>query len=133
MRKITGLVLVLIAFVAVFGSMVAAFAKSAPSVDPFSVLKAHPYFILKGKPSLSPNVMGFTPSQFRKAYGISSVTQTGSGITVAIIDACGNPHAQADLNKYDATFGLPATTIKVVKPQGTPCSDPGGWGVETDL
>ncbi|GAC1313730.1 MAG: S53 family peptidase [Ktedonobacteraceae bacterium] len=134
MRKITGLMLVLIAIVAVLGSTVAAFAKGTPGVDPFSVLKAHPYFILEGKPALSPNVvMGFTPSQFRNAYGISSVPQNGSGITVAIIDACGNPHAQADLNKYDVTYGLPAITIKVVKPQGTTCSDPGGWGVETDL
>lgn len=137
MRKITWSVLVLTALLAIFGSVVAAFARSAPGVpvvDPLTKYFAHPDFILKiRKGSPSPNVAGFTPAQFKKAYGINLLSNNGAGITIAIIDACGNSHVQADLNMYDSTYGLPATTIKIVKPQGTTCSDPQGWGVETDL
>lgn len=49
------------------------------------------------------------------------------------VPSTGNAGAQQGLNTYDSTFGLSATTVKVVKPQGTACSDPQGWGVETDL
>lgn len=138
MRKMTVSALVLIVVLALMGSAVAAFARGTPGVSsvvpPAAPLKAHTYFILKTpKGAASPNIAGFTPSQFLKAYGINLLKNKGKGITVAIIDACGNHHAQADLDKYDSTYGLPATTIKVVTPQGTPCSDPQGWGVETDL
>jgi subtilase family serine protease len=96
---------------------------------------ARPYFkirLLHAAPNSGGG--GLTPAQFDKAYGISALVKTwGKGVTIAIIDACGNPNAQNDLNKYDATYNLPATTIKVVTPEGTPCSNPSGWGVETDL
>jgi subtilase family serine protease len=133
MRKITASVLVLIALLAIAGSALSVFAQSA-TIDSFATHTAHPDFIVL-KRGVSPNSAGggFTPSQLRKAYGLATLKNKGKGVTVAIIDACGNPKAQADLNKYDSTFGLPATTIKVVTPQGQPCSDPQGWGVETDL
>jgi len=128
--------LVLIALLVILGSSLAAFARSTSnvaSVDPLTTHFAYPDFILKTKlGSVAPNFSGFTPAQFNKAYGVNLLTNRGAGITVGIIDACGNPNAQTDLNKYDTTYGLPATTITVVKPQGTPCSDPNGWGVETD-
>jgi len=135
MRTITALVLVLVALLAVIGSAVSAFAK-APSVsaNPL-VIYAHTHFKVKAirvKPFSAG--AGFTPKQFDKAYGIAALSKTkGKGITVAIIDACGNPNVQSDLNTYDLTYGLPATTVKVVTPEGTPCSDPQAWGVETDL
>jgi subtilase family serine protease len=135
MRTITASVLVLVALLAVIGSAVSAFAK-APSVsaNPL-VVYAHTHFKVKAirvKPFSAG--AGFTPKQFDKAYGISALSKTkGKGITVAIIDACGNPNVQSDLNTYDLTYGLPATTVKVVTPEGTPCSDPQAWGVETDL
>ncbi len=137
MRKFTASALVLIALLVILGSSLAAFARSTSnvaSVDPLTTHFAHPDFVLKTKVgSVVPNFSGFTPTQFNKAYGVNLLTNRGAGITVGIIDACGNPNAQTDLNKYDTTYGLPATTITVVKPQGTPCSDPNGWGVETDL
>jgi subtilase family serine protease len=135
MRKASVSALVLLVLLALLSVPLVASAKGTTglSADPLATLYAHPDFIRKGNASASPNVAGISPTQFRKAYGISSVTQTGAGITIAIVDACGNPGAQKDLNKYDTTFGLPATTIKVVKPQGTTCLDPNGWGVETDL
>ncbi len=40
---------------------------------------------------------------------------------------------QADLNTYDKTFGLPASTITTIYPQGKPKSIDQGWALETDL
>lgn len=132
MRKAAAPVLVLIALLAIVGTAVSTFAQSA-MVDPFTTHTAHPDFIIL-KRGVTPNVGGgYSASQLRTAYGLAALKNKSTGITVAIIDACGNPHAQADLNQYDAAFGLPATTIKIVTPQGPPCSDPQGWGVETDL
>lgn len=128
MRKLSGSLLVVMALLAIFGSAFAAFAASS---DPSAYLTAHPDFIIVGR--ANPNFSGFTPQQFKKAYDIDNLSQQGKGITIAIIDACGNTAAQSDLNAYDTKYNLPNTTITVVTPQGTPCSDPGGWGVETDL
>lgn len=135
MRKITGSVLVLTLLLALFGSAATAFAQSTPVEDPFDTTIAYPALILQqAHGTHAPNISGFTPSQFRKAYGIDQVQQQGAGITVAIVDACGNPHVQADLDQYDQTFGLPATTVKVVFSQGKKvCSQPSSWGLETDL
>jgi len=113
-----------------------AMAQSRSDGNQLAHLFAHPDFILKsahGRPG--PDVPGFSPQQLRTAYTLAGL-YNGCGatcVTVAIIDACGNTHAQADLNAYDAYFGLLATTITVVTPQGPPCSDPNGWGIETDL
>jgi subtilase family serine protease len=135
MRKASVFVPVLLVLFTMLSVPFAVSAKGTTgfSSDPLSTLYASPDFIRKGNASISPDIAGISPTQFRKAYGISSVAQNGKGITIAIVDACGNTGAQSDLNKYDTTFGLPATTIRVVKPQGTTCSDPMGWGVETDL
>jgi subtilase family serine protease len=136
MRKITGSVLVLTILLTVFGSAAIAFAQSASRVDPLAHIFAHPDFILETTHGTqAPNNSAYTPQQLTKAYAINQISKKdgGKGVTVAIDDACGNSHAQADLNAYDKAFGLKSTTIKVVQPEGTPCSDPGGWGVETDL
>jgi subtilase family serine protease len=116
---------------------VATFAKNDSVSDPLANT-ARIYLIVKTKigpemPNTPNAVSGITPTQFRKAYGVNLLKNNGKGITVAVVDACGNSAAQSDLNKYDSTFKLPATTIKVVKPQGPSCNDPPGWGVEVDL
>ena len=135
MRKASVSVLVLLVLFALLSVpfVVSAKGTTGLSSDPLATRYAHPDFIRKGKATISSALAGISPTQFRKAYGISLVTQNGTGITIALVDACGNPGAQKDLNYYDTTFGLPATTIKVVKPQGTTCSDPQGWGIEADL
>lgn len=139
MRKARISVFLLTTLLVIVGTTVwtvATFAKNASVSDPLTTLSAHTHLIVKkviGPELSSDAVSGIKPAQFRKAYGINLLKNNGAGITVAIDDACGNPNAQADLNKYDSTFKLPATTIKVVTPQGTPCSDPNGWGVEVDL
>jgi subtilase family serine protease len=38
----------------------------------------------------------------------------GTGSTVVIVDAFGSPTIQSDLNKFDAAFNLPATTVTVL-------------------
>ncbi len=135
MRKISASLLVLIAILTVFGSAVSALARPADTVDPFQTNLAYTHLVIKNLHAIANSGSGgFTPAQLRKAYGVDALVNTkGKGITVAIIDACGNPHAQADLDHYDSTYGLPATTIKVVTHGGTPCTPLDVWSVETDL
>jgi subtilase family serine protease len=61
-------------------------------------------------PSTSPwAVCGYVGSQLRSAYGIDPAITTGSGVTVAIVDAYADPHLGSDLATYiantDSTYG----------------------------
>ena len=85
---------------------------------------------------------GFTPAQLQTAYGFSNIAfngtaGTGSGETIAIVDAYDDPNIQSDLNAFDSYFGLPATTVSRVNETGGtsyPASDPtGGWELEESL
>src|SRR4051794_23162328 len=90
----------------------------------------------------SSSVDGFTPSQIRKAYGFDqisfgngSVAADGRGQTIAIVDAFNDPNIAADLNVFDAQFGLPAADLKVVNQTGgsrLPATD-AGWAGEIAL
>jgi subtilase family serine protease len=53
---------------------------------------------------------GYTPSQFRSAYGVSGTGLTGQGATVAITDAYAAPTIRLDANTYATTHGDPAFT-----------------------
>ena len=84
----------------------------------------------------------YTPAQLQQAYGFNSITfngvaGTGSGETIAIVDAYDDPNIQADLNTFDTQFGLPATTVTRVNQTGGtsyPASDStGGWELEESL
>ena len=84
----------------------------------------------------------YTPAQLKQAYGFNSilfngVVGTGSGETIAIVDAYDDPNIQSDLNTFDTQFGLPATTVTRVNETGGtsyPASDPtGGWELEESL
>jgi subtilase family serine protease len=55
-------------------------------------------------------VCGYTPSDFRKAYGVDGTGLTGSGATVAITDAYAAPTIRFDANRYASTHGDPAFT-----------------------
>src|SRR5204862_7514451 len=65
----------------------------------------------------------------------------GAGQTVAIVDAFDDPSAEADLNTYRSTYGLPACTtangcFKRVNQNGVQGSYPAnnqGWGLEISL
>jgi subtilase family serine protease len=60
----------------------------------------------------------YTPSFLKTAYNFPSTTGRhgldGTGSTIVIVDAYGSPTVQSDLNKYDTTLGLPATTITIL-------------------
>jgi len=89
-----------------------------------------------------PPTGSFTPAQIAQAYGINSITfngvaGTGSGETIAIVDAYDDPNIQADLNTFDTQFALPATTVIRVNQTGGrsyPGADQSGdWELEESL
>jgi subtilase family serine protease len=51
------------------------------------------------------NVCGYTPSQVRGAYGVSTSGMTGKGQTVAVVDAYASPTMQSDANQFATVTG----------------------------
>ncbi|MCX3061133.1 S53 family peptidase [Streptomyces beihaiensis] len=56
----------------------------------------------------SPTTTGYVPSDLRSAYHLGGTS--GSGRTVAIVDAMDDPNAESDLAAYRSAYGLPACT-----------------------
>lgn len=59
----------------------------------------------------------YTPGPVQTAYnltGLYSEGYSGQGQTIAILDWCGSPTIQHDLNGFSAKFGLPQTTINII-------------------
>lgn len=80
---------------------------------------------------------GYTPSALATAYGVNPAAATTQ--TVAIIDAYNDPNALADLNVFDAKYGLPAettTSFRILNQTGAssplPVAD-AGWAGEISL
>ena len=80
--------------------------------------------------------------QIQQAYDLPALFKKGTegqGQTIAIVDSFGSPTIQADLNTFDAAYGLPGTNVKVIQPAGAvPPWDPTngdmvGWAGETTL
>jgi PKD domain/PASTA domain/Divergent InlB B-repeat domain len=72
---------------------------------------------------------GYSPGQLAAAYGVNPATATSQ--TVAIVDAYQDPSVTADLDAFDAQYGLPAetsTSFKVVSQTGGSVS-----GITTDV
>ncbi|MEJ2291187.1 MAG: S53 family peptidase [Deinococcales bacterium] len=89
----------------------------------------------KGAPEASTTPQGYSPQQIRTAYGFSGLTATGSGTTIAIVDAYDDPNAEADLATFASTYGFPACDLtKVDQNGGThyPRTDQ-GWTLEISL
>jgi subtilase family serine protease len=74
----------------------------------------------------------YNPAQIRHAYGVDKLAISGTGQTIAIIDAYGSSSMQRDLNTFCSYFGLPAITVPVYYPQGRPGGNT-GWAQETAL
>jgi len=92
------------------------------------------------RPPSSASSSCYGPQQIWKAYGIDKLQAqglNGAGRSVTIIDAYGDPNMQAAIDAFDATFGLPNTTVNVIHPDGpnspTTLDNAFGWQVETDL
>ncbi len=88
---------------------------------------------------------GFTAAQITSAYLANnlnlitklkgSITGNGAGQTIAIVDAYNDPNISGDLATFDAKFGLPAASLKVVSETGAtnlPTTD-AGWSLEISL
>jgi len=86
------------------------------------------------------NNCGYTPAQVRGAYGVSQSAMTGTGQTVAIVDAYASPTMQGDANQFAKVVGdrpfrpgqyqqyLPATFTDTAANE---CDAPGWYGEET--
>jgi len=82
---------------------------------------------------------GFSPSDLRSAYKLSSTG--GSGQTVAIVDAYDDPNAEADMKTYRSHYGLSECTtangcFKKVNQKGETTNYPpanSAWAVEISL
>jgi len=121
---------------------------STHQTAPRSAVGFHARFLGPDPPSAQPSpycnfgnatapfiLLCYTPQDLKVAYDYPT-NLNGSGQTVVIVDAFGYPTVQADLNTFDAAFGLPATTVQIVC-QGGVCpafnpSDPDqvGWSQE---
>lgn len=95
--------------------------------------EAHPPIHIKNNGATPTFQNGYTPSQIKKAYGLDKLTATGSGQTIAIVDAYGSPTIQNDLQAFDTQFGLPAASLTIAYPNGKPAKTDGGWALETSL
>ena len=91
-------------------------------------------------PFASKTPVGLTPAQMKAAYGFSTSSTAGAGMTIAIVDAYDLPSAEKDLNVFSSTFGLPACTTangcfkKVNQTGGTKYPKyNAGWGLEIAL
>ena len=74
----------------------------------------------------------YTPQQIKAAYRFDPMYQ-GDGITIAIVDAYGNPNMQGDLQVFNQRFNLPPANLQIVYPQGVPSTVDPGWALETSL
>ena len=97
--------------------------------------------------TLSDAGLAYTPAQIRAAYGISSLSEDGTGQTIAIVDAYDDPNILASLDTFDGQFGLtdsgpslfaqygPASSFLTVLNQdgqssSLPSTDPSGAGAD---
>ena len=87
-------------------------------------------------PAESPCSSPYCPQGVQVGYGLSGLYSSGFngvGQSVAIVDVPGDPNIQSALNTYDSQYGLPATTISLYYPDGTPGSYDPGWASETAM
>ncbi|HET8662828.1 MAG TPA: carboxypeptidase regulatory-like domain-containing protein [Nocardioides sp.] len=89
-------------------------------------------------PAADPPPTALGPADIQDAYNLPD---SGDGMTVGIVDAFGNSHAESDLAQFRSYYGLPACTtangcLTIVNQDGDtsplPPDDP-GWGLETSL
>jgi subtilase family serine protease len=85
-----------------------------------------------GKTQVPTNNCGYTPAQFRDAYGLTALAKKGidgKGQTVAIIDAYGAPGMEKDINTFSKMAGEP----KLLPGQFTAIEPPTSAYADDDL
>ena len=95
-----------------------------------------------GQPFATTGPSGYGPADLQSAYKLAAASSSsGSGQTVAIVDAYDDPNAESDLGVYRSTYGLPSCTtangcFHKVNQTGTAGSYPtadAGWATEISL
>ncbi|WP_051451138.1 S53 family peptidase [Actinospica robiniae] len=84
-------------------------------------------------------ICGYTPQQFRSAYGVTGVT--GKGVTIAIVDAYGSSDILSDADTYAKYMGDPAFKPGQFLDTETPadfydyadCGGPANWSPEEHI
>lgn len=94
---------------------------------------AHPPIHVKNNAATPTYQSGYSPSQLKKAYGLDKLTSTGSGQTIAIVDAYGSPTISTDLQTFDTQFGLSTGNLTIAYPSGKPAKSDSGWALETAM
>ncbi|HEX2916340.1 MAG TPA: S53 family peptidase [Chloroflexia bacterium] len=93
-------------------------------------------------PLVTGSPTGLSPSQVKSVYNFPTSLTSGTGKTIAIIDAYDSTSAENDLKSFSRTFGLPNCTssngcFKKVNQNGAafplPKADTGGWRMEISL
>ena len=91
--------------------------------------------------------LAYSPAQIRTAYGISNLSEDGTGQTIAIVDAYDDPNIFTSVDTFDGQFGLtgsgptiydqygPASSFLTVLNEGgqtspLPSTDPNGAGTD---
>ena len=78
----------------------------------------------------------YDPTQIRNAYNVPAELD-GTGQTIIIVDAYGDPDIRANLAAFDAFFGLPdPPSFTIYSGSATQTAGPhdaSGWGLETAL
>ncbi len=100
---------------------------------------AYPMDIMDSNP-LCCNYIPYTPSLIQEFYNSTTLLSqgiTGKGITIAIVDAYGDPGIRSDLAHFDQTFGLPAPPSFNVMCVDGPCNYSlgvtYGWSAEISI
>ncbi|MGA2211238.1 MAG: S53 family peptidase [Acidimicrobiales bacterium] len=94
----------------------------------------------RGYPTTVPDqVCGYEPGQLQSAYGLGS-SDTGAGVTVAIIDAYGSATIDSDATRYFNTYdpSQPFSNANFTQDLALPFDDQNecgasGWSTEQDL
>lgn len=107
-----------------------------------SIPKALPFYRTLGQAPGVPtsgNFVYYSPAEIKQMYNLSTLANQGfdgSGISIAIVDAYGDPYIQQELNNFSGTFHLPNTTLNVICVDG-PCTYSEGitqgWNTEIAL
>lgn len=94
---------------------------------------------LNSSQSTGPATVYYSPSEIGQMYGATPLWKSGyngSGVTIAIVDAYGDPYIQQELDNFSAEFKLPNTTVNEICVDG-PCNYSSGitagWATEIAL
>ena len=84
---------------------------------------AIPTAVKLGPVQTASNSVYYSPSEIRKIYDATPLLNhgiDGTGFTISIVDAYGDPYIQSELDSFSAAFGIPSTTVHIVCVDG-PC------------